>query len=264
MSYWLEKFTPTGESDYALPTRMPHSDVGGLKRRDASVDTAAGNYDAFGAEQLTIARTPLTHRGIIKATSAAALVTAKRAALKIAGKTGKLYRLWDGGTVREWVNARCLDVSAVRRIENVLHEELEFAFVALSPAWNGTVHDDDFTINASPKNITVANAGDARVLNAQITVTAGSAAITAVTLATGSAELTYSGTIAISKALVIDCGALSVKNDGAAAYADFTWTGSHTTRWWFPLASGNNTVTVTLTGGSTDSVVNFQYYDGWH
>jgi len=120
------------------------------------------------------------------------------------------------------------------------------------------------TLAASPQAMTITNDGDATCVNAIITVTAGSAAITALTLATDDAELSYSGTIAIGKELVIDCGALSVKNDGAAAYAGFTWTGNHTSRWWLPLYSGDNTLTVTWTGGSTDSEIKVEFYDAWH
>ena len=54
------------------------------------------------------------------------------------------------------------------------------------------------------------------------------------------------------------------EHDGADAFAYFALDSTnHKNSWWFELAPGNNSVTVTLTGGSTNSTLMFEYPEGW-
>lgn len=257
----MYQYTQFGST--ALPSYEAQSDVGPLSSQDMRVRTAQGVYDAGGTAQLRPGETVISHRGTMVSDDDADMESDARALAVLRGTYAKLYREWrDGGT--EWIWARCIAVRGRRQRGMYLHQDWEFQFLALSPTWNGTAHDDDTTLNSSPKALTVTNGGDAVVRNAVITVTAGGANITALTIAAGSAEISYSGTITAGQALVIDCGALTVKNNGTGDYANFSLTVNHTVIDWMPLEPGNNSVTVTFTGGSTDSVVNFAFYDGWH
>jgi hypothetical protein len=147
-------------------------------------------------------------------------------------------------------------------------------FVAYETGTNGeysnlTTYSDlastGVTLGTSPQVVTITNDGDATVLGAVVTVTAGSADITALEIESDSgAHLTYDGTIEDGEALVVDCGALSVKNDGSSAYADFALGANHTARYWLPLPTGDTDLTVTWTGGGTGSTIKVEFYDAWH
>lgn len=263
MSFWLEKFTPTGESEFSLPARRPQSSTRSLRRQSVALDTVGGTYDPLHDERLPLARTLLTHTGAVYSPVDSTRMSAKRDALKINGKSGTLYRLWDDGTTREWVYARCEDVDANRSLENKNWEEITFTFLILSPAWNGDGIDDTETLSSSPHTYSLSNDGDAVVVDAVLTLTAGSADITSVTFSTGDAEIQYTGTISAGNDLVIDCGAMSVQNNGTGDYVNFARTANHAEDYWFPLQPGSNPITVTFTGGSTNSSLNVVFYEAW-
>ena len=110
----------------------------------------------------------------------------------------------------------------------------------------------------------VNNGGNVRVANAILTLTAGAVAITQVKIAvSGVSEIQWDGTLTTGQQLVIDCGARSVKKVGVDAYSGFSLTANHKVDDWLRLEPGNNSVVVTLTGGSTDSTLRIQYNDGW-
>ena len=144
-------------------------------------------------------------------------------------------------------------------------------FKMVSPSWfDDTITNYQSILTAGSGNIntkTVANSGNYYVVNPIITLTAGSTNITEAIIqkmsSTGATilnELYFTGTLLAGNALVIDCGALTVLNNGVDASADFDTGTSHKEAPWFTLWPSNNTVRVTLTGGSTDSVLDVDFY----
>ena len=122
-----------------------------------------------------------------------------------------------------------------------------------------------YSLYPSPKALTLANNGNVMTRHVSCKVLAGSAAITALTIAVGNCDMDFSGTIASTKTLQIiqRQNYAAITNDGSNAYDDWNYGGSHTSGWWLELAAGTNTMTVTYTGGSTDSYITLEYADGW-
>lgn len=255
------KFVRFGSTD--LPQYGPDYDAGAMASAEVFADVAGGTFDAGGDEQLMVGRSTITHKGILLAESAADFETKARALLQLRGTRASLVRQWrDGG--EEWINARCTAVQATRGAGQVLQQEYTFVFVLLGAAWNGSAHSDTITLNTSPKAGTITNNGDAAVLDAVITITAGSSAITSCTIALADAELQFTGTIAAGTSCIIDAGAMSIKNNGTDAYADFTLGSNHADRFWLTMPPGSNATTITYAGGGTGSTVQFDFYDAYH
>ena len=71
------------------------------------------------------------------------------------------------------------------------------------------------------------------------------------------------GTLGTTAALVVDCGAATVTNDGTDAYDELTIGADHAQTAWLRLEPGNTTITITRTGAENSSVVSVVYRDGW-
>jgi hypothetical protein len=181
------------------------------------------------------------------------------------GQQLKLYRTAEDDASEHWAWARLAQVIASNSPANekMLWQPLELVFQIMS-SWYGAAQDETFTLDSSPKSCALTNGGNVNVTDAVLTVTAGSAPITALTLTIGtSCNWTYDGTIAVGEALVVDSGSFSVLNDGANAYADFELGAGHAVLEWIRLAPGETTVSLAITGGSTDSTAQFEYSDTW-
>lgn len=241
-----------------------------------------GWFDAAGSGRARRAPARVRWGRVVAEDSTAAQRAAVTAVLGLAAQRLKLWREWSDGT-REWAWARVLDGGQKHGPHDVYVSPLELEFSLVSE-WRGERHSggwvlddgellDDglyldesgkYTLSSSPLAITLEN-GNAVVRAVTITVTAGSAAITLLTIrnATSACCLVFDGTVAAGKSVVIDAGAQSVLNDGVAAYAhlvrDATY---HQNGAWFEVWPGNNSITVTKTGGSTDSTITFDYYEG--
>jgi hypothetical protein len=122
---------------------------------------------------------------------------------------------------------------------------------------------DFYVLNSTPKAVIVTNGGNALATRVILSITAGSAPITALAIASGLHSVTYTGTIAAGKTLVLDCGAWSILNDGVDAYALFARSSAHASPYWFALTPGANTVTVARVGGATDSTLTLDFSDAW-
>lgn len=271
-----------------LPDEMPTDDNSTAPYSSAGIALSTGGaFDSFGSDQSYPAGTyKLTKACSFHFTSSATMRTYFNALRAMTGQKTFLFRQWDSGVV-EWVMARLLRVDAEREVENKYHLEATLEFEIYSHYWHGSYlgawtfdagyyfdtglyfdsGGDSVTLNVSPKSFTITISGNAIINDPTITVTAGSANITALEIkntTTGHlAEIDFTGTITASESLVIDCGAYTVENDGSDAESDFALGSTHAIEEWFRLAPGANTITVTITGGSTDSTIDFDYYEGW-
>ncbi len=113
-------------------------------------------------------------------------------------------------------------------------------------------------------SVTVSNDGNGICYDAVITITAGAANITALTISTANGtDIDWTGTLTAGNALLIDCGAKSIKNNGVNAYSGFAYGGSHTANSWLELLPGDTAITIDRTGGSTDSTVRVLFREIW-
>jgi len=203
------------------------------------------------------------------------------------GKRDQLYRRQRDGTF-EWAWARLVQVSSTQLPKHVLHLPVDLTFQVLPPLqWFGEHHgtgwffnqpdpiyfdsgrffnegDDTVILDVTPKTVVVTNGGNAVVRNAVITVTAGGTPITALNISkSGETDLSYSGTIPSGQSVVLDCGALSVKNNGFADYAHLAVGANHKIDGWLRLDPGINSIVVTRTGGGGLSSITVQFYEAW-
>jgi len=211
----------------------------------------------------------------------------------LVGTRDKLYRQLIDDTL-QWQYARLVEMPAVRDYQKSklgLIQDIDLLFVTQDALWksehphgdwylddghyldDGLYLDTDiiYILDSSPKVInrsvgSASDAGRAPVRDLQIKVMAGSSAITALTIARTDGEtLTFSGTIASGEELIIDCGTMRVTNDGVDAYDDLSIAATADMAAWFTLQPGaNNEITVTFTGGSTDSTLEFVYHGAFY
>ena len=284
--YKLDLFL-SGLGIFTLGQRMPSNDLStGIATTVPFPLLAGGGFDALGTEQASSGVYSLTKSYLIYFATQAERISHFEDLRELKGKRGRLIRKWDDGA-SQYVTARVLGVKAERGIDNRHSLECEVEFEVYSAYWHGgftgvwTFDDgeyfdiglffdsgaDDITLNTSPKNFTITMGGNAISNDPVINVTAGSADITAIeiknTTAGHLAELDYTGTITAGKTLVIDCGAYTIENDGTDDDANFALGATHAINEWFRLPPGANTITVTITGGSTDSIINLDYHEAY-
>ena len=198
------------------------------------------------------------------------------------GQRNLLFRqALDSTEDMQWAYARVVSVPITRQIDQWSSQPLTIGFEQWSN-WHGDQHgawlldsgetfdsglyfdgtDDSETLSASPGTVTLTNAGNVPVYDAIVTVTAGSAAITALDIkCNANVHWTYSGTIAAGDALVIDAGAWSVENDGTDDFGKFAFGASHKVSAMLELTPGSNSFVVTFTGGSTNSEFDISFWD---
>lgn len=278
-AYTLERFGAV-----TLPIYNPETDHSPLSARTAVVQTIAGAFDGWGDEDAPLELpTTRSYRSIVLDETAAAWRTALDALRAQVGKRARLYRRANDDDAVQWCIARLIQNPVQRVYQGGYIQEVELIF-QLWTGWSGHDHttwtldsgeildgglyldDSGFveTMASSPHTITVTNGGNRRVDNAIITITAGSSAITAVTIAkTGETDIDWSGTVSSGNALVIDCGAYKVTNNAVNAFSGLTLGGDHAVAEWLRLDPGDNDIVVTFTGGSTNSTVRVEFADGW-
>jgi len=126
---------------------------------------------------------------------------------------------------------------------------------------------DSATLTSTTTVKSLTSTGNTNYLDAVYTVTAGSANLTNVKLTTYYAlqhydgvvykesSHQYAGTITSGNSLVIDCAALTVKNNGTDDIDNWTRLSTDEITPWLPLNWAAPSLTVVRTGGSTNSTV---------
>ena len=253
---------------YATATQIPQAggsqDLGVGPTQAPMVELpGGGGFDALGSDQARGRLSELVVRGNLDAASESALDTAWAPFRALLGTRNKLWALMGNGSQR-WKWARLLEEPALSEAVHVDWQPLTLRFQLESEVWQGAAHSEVTGLDESPQACGAPNNGNVPVRDAVFTLTAAGTPITAVTVTmTGVSQFTWTGSIGVGKSLVIDCGAGTVKNDGADAYSTFALTANHKIREWLRLAAGLNSVLVARSGGSSASTVTIAYNDGW-
>lgn len=232
MAYYIEKF-----GDIILPTSMTEETMDPVGARLRLVETTAGIFDADG-----IARTQqqfphaLTYRAMIHSESALAFGASLAALRAVVGTRATLTRRVEADSTQHTCNARLAAMPYTRKVENDRYIEITLNFTQLSP-WVGEEHTES---GVPGINKTVVNGGNLPQTDVVITITAGTNIITDPSFEGPGAVLNWTGTIPVSKALVIDCGARQVLLDGVNAYSGLALDALHTLEGWFVLHPGDN------------------------
>jgi len=199
--------------------------------------------------------------------TAAAADTAYQAFRALRGTRDQLKRTRQDASV-EWVYARLDQITAMRRPEDVATLDLDFLFTIQSRVWSGTARTPAETLDGGDGDdvLSCINAGDAIVKNAVLTVKAGTQSLHTLTFTiTGETSITYSGTIAPGKSLIIDGGAKTVENDGTGDYDAWDYSANVIDDWFRIAAGATTSITLDYSGGTPadDGTFSASYYDAY-
>lgn len=256
-----------------LPNRMLEENFGTGDVATNYVDTIdRGAYDNDGAGVAPRGGLTITRRCIISRPTAESALEEFAFWRAYVGARGRLEREALPTGELHWIWARLMAVNADHdpRQFNRAYIPVEFRWSILPPlVWRGTVAggmylwDGSGQFNTSgwkfneakgsiplsnnPQSVTITNQGNVNVDNAIVKITAGDADISNISLWCDSgASWHYDGTVIAETTLVVDCGAASVKNNGADAWSDFWLDPGHRGRPWLRLAPGDNTILITI------------------
>jgi hypothetical protein len=245
-----------------------------------------GALDHFGDQQKHPGAVERTISRRLRGSTPADLEQKYALLLSLRGKRDRLYRRTISGDIH-WQYARLVSVSAQRSYEQTKYgiiQDLDLRFITQEAFWRGDLggtwyfdsgeyfdsglsfdSGQTYALTTSPTEITISTSDDvgcADIRALRIRVTVGSEAITSITIARdGGESLTFDGTIAAGKSLIVDTGTMQITNDGVDAYDDLTLSPTADLAAWFALRPGSNPITVTFTGGGTGSTIDFSYYE---
>lgn len=264
-----------------LPDRQPTWDDS-LPADARIVKTLGGHFNAYRGEQTPVRLPrPIVVTAYQLAATASALGTAIDA---LRGMIGKRDRLWmqpyDTGQVDRWCWATLRNVADRGSYKDRIWQRFDLTFEAESywnghaygGAWNldsGYLFDNglyfDSTSNyvvGDDNTIALTNAGNRVVTNCGITYTCHEAGgLAQVKIASQNTEFSF-GPLVNNDVWSFDCGSRRVAKNGSGAYQYFTLTGNHAAPYWFEIAPGGETATIT--GGGEFDTVQFTYSDGWY
>lgn len=211
----------------------------------------------------------------------------------LVGERRRLYRERIATGDEQWAWARLLQVNAEHDAGqfNRAYIPLEMVFYVPSPAvwngglfggalyWDGTaVWDGSYTFNggqtaytvdSNPDWFTLTNAGNVEVTQFELMFTAGDGVdIGQVRIRCNTNQaLRWNGTLAAGRALTIDAGKRSVKNNGVDAWSGLTFESTHRGDRWLSLKPGANNIEISYTTIGTASgsapTVSFRYYHAY-
>jgi len=256
MAYQITQFGTT-----AVPSSAPAQEIGAGEAVDGAVSVAGGRvHDAYGT-----ARAPIQLPFDVEVSASLRTPTGLATWAALVGTRGRLYRTVDGGALNaQSTAARLRSVRSTRTVEGLSLLPISMLFQVLEHPWAGADATVNDVLDASPKALACANGGNAPVRNAVITVTAAGSAITVLQVGVAGISLwAWTGTLAVGQALVIDCGAKTVRNNGVDAYSGFALDALHTIADWLRLEAGANTVQVWRTGGDNTTAIRIAYAAGW-
>jgi hypothetical protein len=237
--------------------------------QDRGVRTLGGVFDAAGAGSGgKVLPYRLTYTGLALDNADTTSIRIQLDALR--ARCDSYDQLWlktaDGAERWAWARLLIVTPQATAADRGSVAFALSFR---VDSGWYGAAHGVDVEgatlLTVSPSTISVYNIGNAPVDNAVITIMAAAVPITCLRIGiTGICEFEFSGTIAANTALIIDCGACTVLNNGVDAYQYFQRTANMRVEPWLRLAPGTNSVIVARTGGTNgQDEITFGYADGW-
>lgn len=288
--YRLKTFLAT-----QLPTRMLEEQYGAADVVPAYVNTADRLvFDSDGARKAPRGAHTIYRRCIISGLTAEAAHEEFAFWRASVGKRGRLEREALPTGEIHFIDARleALEAEHSPTQFNRRYIPVEFRWSILPPVvWSGGVGGGmnlwdgsgqwntsgwkfndaigQVTLTSNPQSLTITNQGNNNVDDAVVTLTAGSADISNISLwCSSGASWYYEDTVVGGNTLVIDCGARSVKNNNVDAWDKFQINPGHRGRPWLRLLPGDNTILVTVGGISpgedvTEATLLVEFRHGW-
>lgn len=275
-----------------FPEYDPETDI---STPEADIQTVflpgGGIFDLWGEDQAEGKIVTIYKRFGIEAETEGEVDTLFDSYRALVGKKDWLTRIHLDGTT-ERVRARCRVIRGLRRPGQAGYLPITIEFDQLEPAWHGTQYSDSWTLDSGEyldtgllldagadlqwsftsgvlsENFTLG--GNARPLNVKVRINVQGNPMTTCTVTLRPqdssqpvAKWTFSGSVNQTKDLIVDCGALTVKNDGVDAYDDFDFHADHGVDRWHNLIAGDCTVEATQTGGSDATTLTLTLSEAW-
>lgn len=302
MSYTLYKFgSPTSDPTVCIGDSAgvwlhtlgdPEDPLDTQDSATAIASSISGSIvDGHGAQQAPVTPVEITKKGVLVASTAAALhdnfiwLRAQRGRRRV---LWRLVRKFDGppgvNPPIQFMYARCTSVNSgvMRQVGNAYALPVSIRFVLLGRCWSGARTaanlgsegqdvdvwgETELDNSGDVATVQYVNNGNTNVVNPIIKITATGDDVVSVHLECNVCSLTYTGNVAIGHKLVIDCGARSVTNSGIGDYNGLSFDGNHRTHEWFILEPGVNTIAYTIAtkniGSTPPPTLVFEFYDGW-
>lgn len=274
---------------YEFPKYGVLDDLGAAEAPARLLPTQGGAFDTLGPDiQADDAAAIISRSCMLIEDSVSDMQDALDDARALRGTYAKLYALTRTGSGR-WKYARCRAVQELRTGKNVLNQPIRFAFDVSDGVWRNS-QTDSWTLNNTPTiylntgyflnsgaytssvlnggshvDITVNNGGNRAIYDPVITITAKTSAITTLLIennTNGLSDWRWADSLAADESLVIDCGQMSVLNNGVDDYDEVTIGSTHFMSRWLQIDPGDNVIRIGATGG-TSSVVSITFNGGW-
>jgi hypothetical protein len=276
-----------------LPERMPTDDLSTGHVESTLRASIGATYDLYGALPTQPRRQEIVAKGIYlgetgywvdaadqpeDAGSAGAgdyLIFGNKAQMiqaqldAIKGKVGQRDQLWrerSNDRALHWKQARLLQVRHLQGQERAGYiSEIECTFEsAQGGAWRAeTAVKHSYALAATGYEYALVVPVDSEytIDDAVITITRGSGSLVSVVIRCFELgiDLTWVGLATSSGALIIDCGAQTMRHsNGSDIYQYFAFGNTHTARGWCPLPPGDHLFYMTVAGGT--ATVDISYY----
>jgi len=269
MTYRLVQFGST-----LLPDYNEEFDIGRAVTKKAALDIPTGGaLDLFGGERIQPGARTLTNTCTLHSTTESGLMNAYQTLATLVGTRAKLYRkrISDGSWFWAW--ARFDKLTATRKYSggsSRYFQDVSLTFTVFTPAWY-SMDEEEYWISAEAGDeddlTTCGVEGDYVMLTLvlggdnlpqpnvvfEILATSMFTHVEVVNTTNGYIWL-YDGTVHIGETLVVDCGEMSVLNNGVDDYAHF-YPPSDRERW-FELQPNNNRVSIAV-DGDADIYIHF-------
>lgn len=244
MNYYLHKFGVAYATATVLPVLGAEQQIGPDSVLPTNVVLPGGvTFDTRGTGQALPSGHTLTATGFYQAANEAALQVLVDAMRAWIGEKSKLWLLCADNTVR-WRYARLLSAPTqhLARGHGRFRQPMELVFELDDMLWCGRfLTKDVVTLADSPELAEIDNAGTRVVGNVIITAAAIGYDITQLDIQNLEADhrshIRFMGTIAEGTSLVIDCGEMTVKNNGVDAWDDLSRESAHQIHEWLRLAA---------------------------
>ena len=270
MSLYLETFGATQGGGTALPDGLATQNVMPDALTPSMIKLPGGGvFNPWGDDEALPQGTILVARGAYTAATRAALLTLVDGLRAWNGKWSNLY-VSTAAAAWRWRKARmwCDDQPVTPHSIHGFWQPMTLTFELGDTIWHGDDATDTITMTVAASSGEINNAGNGLVRDIVLTYTVAGAGNTVTNLIVENEEtdyickIQYAGTIALGKALVIDCGAKTVKNDGSNDFANFSIvTATHTKTEWLVLKPGDNTIKATRTSGNATDTLGLAFED---
>jgi hypothetical protein len=181
------------------------------------------------------------------------------------GRRGFLYRRqWDQLTT-QFKTARLLNVRrSTVADDRTVKAELECSFEAPDAKWRASLPTTPSANLVSGGTITLVaeNVGSETAEDGILTIAASGGTISSVRVecAITGVSWTWTGSLTTGQSLVVDAGALTVRQAGADAYGGFALGSGHSASTWLPLAPGINSLQISSIGPGSAALTFYAQY----